>query len=313
MRLLACDPRHKYFFLGVTQKELEEQVIPLQQSILEEYGNDLHPHLLISSEETRDQEIENQKLIKKNPFTRRTRLYSVYIHEAPEWDAYIVTNPSLTELYFVPFDFFFPHRWGSEGAWSEVDKKDIKSLAELCDAPFTHKGGVPYHREWHYTKGEAAELLSDLLEKLPSWKEKGPKKVLSMVMPHFQGYRLYYEEMEELLIKGGVKKSGEWWDQDQMHLKIADYDSGYRDPLVYGKRSLEEEDAHLNEMEEQGHGDAEIVEEVFFDYLDGIISWDTVYSFYGEYPPYQELNKMKDDDRRRYMWLKRYDPDGCPF
>lgn len=313
MRILACDPLHKYFFIGVTQKELEEQIIPLHESILEEYSHDQWPHILVTSKPLRDKEIADQKLIKANPFTRRTRLYSVYIHEVPDFDAYIVVNPNLTELYFVPFDHFIPEKWGTDGEWREFDKQDIKNIAELVDIPFTHNGGVAYSMKWHYTKGQAAELLDDLLESVPTWKKKGPKKVFRMAMPHYQAYRLYVEELDALLYKGGVKMPLEWWDQDQMHLKTqADYFDEKEEPYT-GTRTGEEEEILVQAMEDDGRSSTEISDELMFDYLDGIINWDTFYRYYDEYPIYQDLNKMPEPERRKFMWLERYNPDGCPF
>jgi len=313
MRILACDPKHRYFFIGVTQQELDEQIIPLHESILEEYSHDQWPHILVTSQKLRDKEIAAQKEIKANPFTRGTRLYSVYIHEAPTFDAYIVVKPDLSELYFVPFDHFVPEKWGTSGEWHEFDKIDIKTIAELVDIPFTHKGGIAYKMKWSYTKGQAAELLDDLMESIPEWKKKGPKKVFRMVMAHYQAYELYVEEVAALLYKGGVKMPLEWWDQDQMHLKTqADYFEEKEEPY-HGTRNQEAEDAFIQVLEADGRSQTEIGDQLMFDYLDGIIGWETFYGYYSGYPIYDELNKKTDSERREFLWINRYNPDGCPF
>ena len=313
MRILACDPTHKYFFLGVTKKDLDEQIIPLHESILEEYSHDQWPHILVSSKGLRKKEIEDQKQIKANPFTRRTRLYSVYIHEVPDFDAYIVVKPDLSELYFVPFDHFAPQRWGTEAPWCEIDKRDIASIAELVDIPFTHKGGVAYAKEWHYTKGQAADLVDDLADSLPEWKKKGPKKVFRMVMAHYQAYRLYVEEVDALLGKGGVKMPLEWWDQDSQHLRTqADYFDEKEEPYL-GTRDLEEEELYIQALEDEGRSSTEINDQLLFDYLDGIIDWEIYYCHFKGYPLFDSLDHMPEEGRRRYLWLERYNPDGCPL
>ena len=313
MRVLACNPKHKYFFLGVTGKELQEQIIPLHESMLEEYASDQWPHILVTNAELRDKEIAAQKAIKANPYTRKTRAYSLYIHEAPLFDAYIVTNPSLSELYFVPFDHFAPERWGANCPWCEFDKKDIKSIAQLVDLAFTHNGGQAYATGWSYTKGQAAELLDDLMDSIPEWKKKGPKKVFRMVMTHYQSFRLYIEELDALLGQGGVKLPAEWWDQDQMHLKTQlDYFNEPEPPFT-GTRNAEEEDELVHAWEAEGRDDTEIHDELMFDYLDGIIAWDVFYAYYKGYPVYDDQDGMPDAKRREYFWLNRYNINGCPF
>ena len=313
MRILACDPKHKYFFIGVTQKELDEQIIPLHESLLKEYAHDQWPHILVSSKETRGKELEAQKEIKANPFTRKTRLYSLYIHEAPTFDAYIVSRPDLSELYFVPCDHFAPEKWGTAGSWCEIDKQDIQTIAELVDIPFTHQGGTAYKAEWNYTKAQAADLLDDLMDSIPEWKKKGPKKVFRMVMAHYQAYEFYIEEVSALLHKGGVQIPTHWWDQDQMHLKTqADYFEDKEQPFT-GTRDQAMEDELVQVMEEDGRSQTEIGDQLIFDYLDGIIDWDIFYSFFSGYPIYDELNEKPDKERREFIWINRYNPDGCPF
>lgn len=313
MRILACDPVHKYFFIGVNEEELKAQIIPLHEEILEEYSHDHYPTILVSSVKIREKELEDQKKIKANPFISKTKAFSIYLHEVPDFDAFIVVNPKLTELYFVPFDFFAPEKWGTSGEWCRVDKKDIDNIVGILDIPFTHDGGVKYNAEWKYTKGEAAELLDDLLDYIPIWKKKGPKKVFSMVMPHYQAYRLYVEELDALLYKGGVRMPREWWDQDQMHLKTqADYFEEKEEPYT-GTRDVEGEDALIYAMKEDGRSDTEVLDALLFDYLDDIITWDVLYGYYCGYDVFDMMDKMDDKERRRFIWLGRYDTENCPF
>ena len=308
MRIIACDPAHGYFFLGVNEKELEEQIIPLHEMLLNEYSHDLWPNILVSSVETRKKEIADQKAIKANPFVRKTRLYCCYIREVPDFDAYIVTRADLSELYFVPFDHFAPQHWGITGVWRHFDKRDIQNIEELADIPFTYRGHV-YDEEAYWTKEQKAELVDELLDSLPEWKKKGPRKVFRMIMPHYQAYHLFIEDLDALLYKGGVHMPSDWLGQDQMHIKTqADYFDEKEEPFV-GKRTLDEEAAIARQMIAEGRSNREWALEILGDYLDGIIDWKICYSLLYEFTPYQNLDHMKDDERKKMLWRQEYDTD----
>ena len=312
MRILACDPIHKYFFIGVDEKELKEIVIPHQEMLLATYRGDRHPHILVSSIETREKELEEQRKIKANPFTRRTIRYSEGIHEVPDFDAYIVVNRDLDELYFVPFDFWAPEKWGMDPPWHKIDKVNISSLAEVLDVPFNYKG-KSQEKEFDYTVEDANELMACLMDKIPEWKRKGPKRVFEMVMAEYQLYHLYINELDALLFKGDVHMPLEWWDQDQMHLKTqADFFQKKEEPYR-GKRSYEDELMLVEAMKMEGRTSTEVGDQILFDYLDRIITWETLYEFFYGYDIYEELNKMEDSERRRFIWLKRYDEEDMPF
>lgn len=132
-------------------------------------------------------------------------------------------------------------------------------------------------------------------------------------MVHYQAYRLWIEELDALLAKGDVKMPLEWWDQDQMHLRTqADYFDEKEEPYR-GTRSLDEENRLIDAMKDDGRNHTEVGDQLIFDYLDGIIDWNIFYGFFSGYPVYDELNEKSEDERRRFLWLERYNPNGCPL
>ena len=311
MRLLAVDSEHDYFLLGCSIEEVNKKIIPQQNNLLDRYKGDGHKTYYVSSPETREAELKAQAKIKANPYQSKTRLFGILIHEEPTYDAFVVVRRDLTELYFVPFDFFFPEKWGNHNPWGNTVKKDIKSLIEVTKLPMINEKGDPYSGPESWTNGDAEALLADYQEEMTEWKKKGPRFVYNIVMAQFQLYRLSHLEIEMLLSQGGVSLPKEWYEMDSAHRHIAlDYlkkktpEEALEDLGLRRFKTTEEERARLQEMEEQGFTEGAIIKEFYGDYLDGCFTWETFMDCVPEddRDRYDDLQGLDDDERRRRLW-----------
>ena len=311
MRLLAVDSEHDYFLLGCTIEEVNKKIIPQQNNLLERYKGNEYKTYYVSSPEAREAELKAQAQIKSNPYQSKTRLFGALIHEEPTYDAFVVVKRDLTELYFVPFDFFYPQKWGSYDPWGNTIKKGIKSLIEVTKLPMINENGDPYPNPEVWTNGDAEALLADYQEQMADWKKKGPRFVFSVLMAQYQLYRISHLEMDMLLSQGGVAMPKEWYEMDSAHRHIAlDYlkkktpEEVLEDFGLRPFKTTKEELARLQEMEEQGFSEGAIIKEFYGDYLDGCFTWETFMDCVAEddRDRYDDLQDLSDDERKRKLW-----------
>lgn len=313
MRILCCDPYKKLFFIAVNKQELEEQILPLHQDLLEEYAHDTWKHLYVSAPWLRDEELDAQAKIKVNPFTSETVDFSRFIHESCDADAYIVVSADLMQLYFVPFNYFSPFLWKDDGDWNAIDKRDIKLISEIADVPFAlHGKAISLDPNHKWTNGDAEELLADYEEKLPRWKNKGPQFVFNMVMSQLRKNHLWPREAQKLMVDGRCVMPPWFWELDYAHLMIqGDYFLEKPPKKVAKLRTIEEEEAMLGKLNSETNAWV-TGERLALDYLDGYITWDMMVELFDNHPDFEAAKNMSEPDRRKWLWLSWYDPE-CPF
>ena len=307
MRVLAVDSEHDYFLLGCTLEEVNKKIIPQQEDLLERYSHDVHKTYYVSSAETREKELKDQALVKANPYQSKTRIYGILIHEEPTFDAYVVVRRDLAELYFVPFDFVYPAKWGDHNPWGNTVKKEIKSLIELTKLPMVNEKGEAYDDGEVWTNGDAEALLADYLDAIEEWKEKGPLFVYRTVMAQFQKYRLNHHEIEMLMAKGGVKLPMEWYEMDSAHRHIAgDYLKKRIKPEPETKsfRNTEQEKEHIMELIQLGYDDDAITGIFYDEFLDDCFTWKTFMECIpeGDEDRYADLQNIPNEERKRKLW-----------
>ena len=313
MRILCCDPVNEYFFIAVSKDELEEQIMPLYEDLLEEYSHDTWKHLYVTAPWLKDEELQAQAKIKQNPFVSKTYEFTKFIHEPCDADAYIVVNKDLTHLYFVPFNFFSPFLWKDDGHWNEVDKREIGLIAEIADVPFTYRGGKPIPvNEKPWTNGDAEELVADDYERLPKWKKKGQEFVFNMIMSQLRKNHIWPKEAQKLMVDGGCVMPPWFWEQDYAHLMIqSDFFVEKKEEGEVKPRTIEEEEAMLDKLLAESNGWV-VAERLAWDYLDGYITWDMMVELFDNDPDFEPAKKLSDVERRKWLWLNWYDPDS-PF
>ncbi len=302
MRILCCDPIHKYLFIGVNRQEIEEQIIPLQEDLLSESSGPW-ASLYVSSVATREAELAAQKEIKANPYVGKTLPFSRYIGEPCTHDAYIVVNPSLDELYFVPFDHFAPERWDGDSPWHAIDKQDIALLAEVQDVPFA-LNGVAYDKESTWTELDAEMTLAEFSAKMGEWKKRGKEFIFAMVMAQLRKYRIYPKEAMKLLIEGGCDVPEGFWKQDYAHLVLQGHLYDQKKEEVVKHRTIEEEEAYLDALSAERDA-LHVGDQLIADYLDGIVSWDDMVALFDDPPELTPGKKMDDAMRKKWLWLNK--------
>jgi hypothetical protein len=302
MKCIACDSDRDYFFCGASIEEVNDQIIPMMKTLQKSSEGLRFPHLFVSSEKTLKKELEAQKKIKANPFVTKTILFHDYTGEIPDSDLYFVVNQKLDELYFVPFDIIYPERWGSHNPWGRVDKFTFKKLVALSTKPMTYDNGKVYAVQDPWTQEDVDNLVAKLVVDVKKLKPQGPEAVFNRVYPSFQEYRIWVEDLSRLFKLGNCIVGPDFFemDQEQMHV-VADY-FDEKKPIVLKHRSFEEEKAICDKKDQMKISGAQICDEVVFDYLDGLIEWETVLPLV-EKGWLDKYTPLEDKKRKRQLWL----------
>lgn len=283
MKILACFPERDYYFLGVSQQEIDESISFMRDALEKDRASSRFKNLWVSSKKTMQKEIEFQRKIKAQPYLSRTIKYGQSIGEAPIYDAYIIVSRSLNELYFVPFYAVLHNKHVNRSPWGPCPHDEISSLLELTDIPFRGRDGLPYGEEYDFSYEEHVRVVSKFNDIIDNIAKGGPKYAFDWIYKEFQAYKLSVADLDKYFSLCHICLPDLFaLDWIHMHMHPEALNGIKEEKIETIKRSFEEEKEILDHaLFNAKYSDNDVGEMLIMDFLDGIVDYETMCELFG--------------------------------
>ncbi len=301
MECIACSRNFDYFLCTADIKEVEKYIKPMLCSLIEKHKKDQHPYYFVSSLETFEKELVDQKVMKENPYQSSTLQFGRLIGKEPVSDCYFVIKSDLSELYIVPYHIFYTTNVidGDSHMFGYCDHFVFHSLTELAkhNKAYRRENYNPFSHTKEY-KDRIKKFYKDYIE--TNHVDDG-MWIFSQLYVYYQSMDIEFDELECFVTK--YQKQNlvpEWyWEMDQLHLRN---DKSLIIPEMKKEknRTYEEEIEWIKRFNPSGMLDNLVSVLLIEHYLDDIILYDTFKRITND--AYTFLDSLLEKDKKRYLW-----------
>ncbi len=303
MECIACSRNFDSFLCSASKEEVETFIRPNLLALEEFHKKERHPNYFVSTLETLEKELEKQKKIKENPYQSSTLSFGRLIKKEPIADCYFVMSSSLSELYIVPFDIFYPTNAidGDSVMFGYCDSFSFYTPLELANhsKAYRKENYLPFSHSDEHKK----RIKDFYLHYIESHGITDGMWIFSQLYVYYQSEDISFVELEDIVRK--YQKTNlvpeHYFKMDQVHLRN---DTSLIIPPMEKekKRSLiEERDWIKNFTKTNEH--KELVSILLKEhYIDDIITYNTYKKLIEDNEKF--LDSLSEKERKRHFWYQ---------
>jgi hypothetical protein len=263
MKILGCLPKYRMFFIGVTEKEYQDQIAPLMATLRLQHRDDYAPNY-VSSQSDVDYDLKENKVRQDDKEDAyREALVDQFGIEENEFPRFFLINRSLTKCFSEPPDYPFCSSWNGHSPLREMDQiLNVSNLLEVASAPMTWNGKP--RKEGYEPRGPLqqqsyVESVKADIEKLK--KDQVPdQQILESIRNLYMMDEIDDETVYELNHQVGYGLRTSWYDRSWPDRKIYSVeDSLIRYADGSNAMSLEEAACHIDDYRSEGLSDKQIL------------------------------------------------------
>ncbi len=304
MECLACSRNFDYFFCSSDIEEVEKHIKPLLLSLIEKHKKDKHPYHFVSSLETLEKELKDQREIKENPYRSSTLQFMRLVGKEPASDCYFVIKRDLSQLYIVPFDIFYTKNVfdGDSHMFGYCDHFAFQTLTEL--ARHNNAYGKENYSSFSHTKEYKDRIKKFYKDYIETNHINDGMWIFSQLYVYYQSMDIEFDELENT-VKQYQKKNPvpeSYWEMDQIHLRN---DTSLIIPKMKmeKKRTYKEEVEWIKKFNQSGRFDNLISVLLIEHFLDDIIFYEDYKRITdNQFPCLDSLSS--DKEKKHYLWLR---------